>query len=162
MLRLARIVSLLTHPLLIPLGAVFIAYNFDWYIAGSLSEDQMQIIYMVVAFSTLIFPLLNIFLLKWYGVVTSLSMPNRNERHAPYISTIFLFSLGYYMLRKGALPEALFSILTGCIVTLGLVTLINFKWKISAHAAGVFGVIGAVLALFQIHSLGNILLLSIL
>lgn len=159
---LARIVSTVTHPLFIPLAAVYIAYNFDWAINGSLSDDQMQIIYMVVAFSTLIFPLLNILLLKWYGVVSSLSMPHRAERHAPYISTIFFFALGYYMLRKGALPDPLFSILTGSILTLALITLINFKWKISAHSAGIFGLIGALIALFQIHSFGNITLMSIL
>ena len=162
MQKLARIVSALTHPLFIPLAAVFIAYNFDWLINGSLSREQMQIIYMVVAFSTLIFPLLNILLLKWYGVVSSLAMPNRAERHAPYISTIFFFALGYYMLRKGALPDALFSILTGSVLTLTLVALINFKWKISAHAAGISGLIGMLIALFQIHSYGNITLLSIL
>lgn len=162
MQKLARIVSALTHPLFIPLAAVFIAYNFDWYLNGSLSVDQMQIIYMVVAFSTLIFPLLNILLLKWYGVVSSLSMPMRAERHAPYISSIFFFALGYYMLRKGALPDAFFSILTGSILTLALITLINFKWKISAHSAGIFGLIGAVIGLFQIHSFGNTTLLSVL
>ena len=160
--KLARIVSAITHPLLIPLIAVYIAYNFDWFINGSLSGDQMQIVYAVVAFSTMIFPLLNILLLKWYGAVSSLSMPNRTERNAPYISTLFFISLGYYMLRKGALPDALFSILTGIIIILALITLVNFMWKISAHSAGIFGLIGAVIALFQIHSFGNITLLSIL
>ena len=65
------------------------------------------------------------------------------------------------MLRKGALPESLFSILVGCIAVLLLITIINLKWKISAHAAGAFGVIGTVIALFQVHSFGNIILLSI-
>lgn len=162
MRKLARIVSALTHPLFIPLAAVYIAYNFDWFINGSLSDDQIRIVYMIVAFSTLIFPLLNILLLKWYGVVSSLSMPHRAERHAPYISTIFFFALGYYMLRKGALPDAIFSILTGTLLTLALIAVINFKWKISAHAAGIFGLVGVVIGLFQTHSYGNITLLSLL
>ena len=162
MRKLALFISAILHPLFIPLLCVFVAYNFDWFLNGSLSNDQMQIIYLIVGFSTIVFPGVNILLLKWYGVVSSLAMPTRAERNAPFISTIFFFVLGYYMLRKGALPEALFSILVGCIVALILITLINFKWKISAHAAGIFGLIGAVTGLFQLHSFSNITLLCIL
>ncbi len=162
MRRFALFISAILHPLFMPLLCVFIAYQFDWYINGIISADQMQIIYLIVAFSTIVFPGVNILLLKWYGVVTSFSMRNRTERNAPYISTIFFFVLGYYMLRKGALPDSLFSILIGCIATLVLITLINFKWKISSHSAGIFGILGAVIALFRIHSFGNITLLSAL
>jgi len=162
MRKFALIISAFLHPLFMPLLSVFIAYQFDWYIKGIISSDQMNIIYLIVAFSTIVFPGVNILLLKWYGVVTSFSMRERSERNAPYISTIFFFVLGYYMLRKGALPDSLFSILIGCIATLVLITLINFKWKISAHSAGIFGILGAVIALFRIHSFGNVTLLSIL
>jgi len=162
MRKLALILSAVLHPLFMPLLGVFIAYQFDWYLNGIISADQMQIIYLIVAFSTIVFPGVNILLLKWYGVVTSLSMRNRTERNAPYVSTIFFFVLGYYMLRKGALPDSLFSILIGCIATLFFITIINFRWKISAHAAGIFGIIGALIALFRIHSFGNITLLCVL
>ncbi|NEN22093.1 hypothetical protein G3O08_01065 [Cryomorpha ignava] len=162
MRKIAHLISAILHPLFMPLACVFVAYTFDWYINGSLSADQMQIIYLIVAFSTIVFPAVNILLLKWYGVVRTLKMESRAERNAPFISTVFFYGLGYYMLRKGALPESLFSILVGYIAVLLLIIIINFRWKISAHAAGIFGLIGAVVALFQVHSFGNIVLLSIL
>lgn len=161
MRKIAHLISAVLHPLFMPIVSVYIAYTFDWFINGSLTGDQMQIIYLIVAFSTIVFPAVNILLLKWYGVVRSLTMERRAERNAPFISTMFFYALGYYMLRKGALPESLFSILVGCMAVLLLITVINFKWKISAHAAGAFGVIGVVIALFQVHSFGNIILLSI-
>lgn len=161
MRKIALFVSILLHPLFLPLVCIYVAYTFDWYINGVLASDQMRLIYLIVAFSTIVFPAVNILLLKWYGVVKSFSMETRAERNAPFVSTVFFYALGYYMLRKGALPESLFAILMGCMAVLVLIIIINFKWKISAHAAGVFGLIGTVLALFQAHSFGNIVLLSI-
>lgn len=160
--KVARFVSVITHPLLVPLATVYIAYNYDWYINGSLNTEQIRIIYLVILFSSLLFPVLNLLLLKWYGMISSFSLPGRAERYAPYISTLFFFSLGYYMLRKGALPHSLYAILTGGILTLVFVTLINFTWKISAHAAGIFNLIGAVIALFRIHTFSDVALLSLL
>lgn len=162
MQNLARLVSILTHPLLMPLLGVYIAYNYDWYINGSLNDEQIRSVYIVVLISSLLFPVLNLLLLRWYGIITSFSIPARTQRYAPYFSTLFFFSLGYYMLRKGILPYSIYSILTGGILTLLFVMLINFSWKISAHAAGIFSVIGAVIGLFQIHTFSDIALISIL
>lgn len=161
MRNIARFVSVLLHPLFLPLLCIYVAYTFDWYINGLLGPDQMKLIYLIVAFSTIVFPAVNILLLKWYGVVKSFSMETRAERNAPFVSTLLFYALGYYMLRKGALPEPMFSILMGCMAVLVVIILTNLKWKISAHAAGIFGVLGMIIALFQAHSFGNIVLLSI-
>lgn len=162
MQKVARLISVLTHPLFIPLATVYLAYNYDWYINGSLSGEQMKVVYLIIAFSSLLFPILNLMLLRWYGMISSFSMPRRTERYAPYISTLFFFALGYYMLRRGLTPNPILAILTGGIVSLVFVTLINFAWKISAHSTGIFGLIGAMFALFQIHSFSDIALMSVL
>lgn len=162
MQKFAVIISAVLHPLLMPLLAVFIAFEFDWYLSGRLVEDQVNIIYLIIAMSTIAFPGLNILLLKWYGVVSSLSMPVRQERLAPFISTLFFFALGYYLLRKGSLPTAVYSIYLGCTLSLLVLILINFKWKISVHSAGIAGVLGATFALFRIHDFSNLWLISAL
>lgn len=162
MRRLATLISALFHPLLMPLACIFVAYRFDWAVSGAMIPEQILMVYLIVALSTLAFPAVNILLLRWYGVISSFSMPIRAERSAPFISTIFFFALGYYMLRKGNLPDVIYSIMTGSILALIAVTLINFKWKISAHAVGIFGLVGSTVALFQIHNFGNIGLLAVL
>jgi len=162
MRKIAAFISAIAHPLLMPLLAVFIAFNFDWYLAGRLVSDQENIIYLIIAMSTIAFPGLNILLLKWYGVVSSLSMPIRKERSAPFISTLFFFGLGYYLLRKGNLPVPLYSIYLGCCLVLLVLILINFRWKISIHAAGIAGVVGSTIGLFQIHDFSNFWLVAIL
>ncbi|MGB6037740.1 MAG: hypothetical protein WBG42_15805 [Cryomorphaceae bacterium] len=162
MRKIAVFISAIAHPLMMPLLAVFIAFNFDWYLAGRLVSDQENIIYLIIAMSTIAFPGLNILLLKWYGVVSALSMPIRKERSAPFISTLFFFGLGYYLLRKGNLPHPLYSIYLGCCLVLFVLILINLKWKISIHAAGIAGVVGSTIGLFQIHDFSNFWLIAIL
>src|SRR5690606_7565236 len=121
MRKIALFVSVLLHPLFLPLVCIYVAYTFDWYINGMLASDQMQLIYLIVAFSTIVFPAVNILLLKWYGVVKTFSMDSRAERNVPFVSTVFFYALGYFMLRKGALPESLFAILMECMVVLVLI-----------------------------------------
>jgi membrane-associated phospholipid phosphatase len=162
MQRLASIISAVFHPMIMPLAAVFVAANFDWYVKGVSPPGQMRLVFLIIFLSTVAFPGINILLLRWYGVVTSLEMPRRRERAAPYISSAFFFGLGYYLLRKANLPDVIYSILFGCFIALITITLINFAWKISAHATGVFGLVGTTAGLFQVHSFENVFLFSVL
>lgn len=162
MRRIAVITSAVFHPLMMPLLSIFIAFEFDWYLSGRLGSDQENVIYLIIALSTIAFPGLNILLLKWYGVISSLSMPIRKERTAPFISTLFFFGLGYYLLRKGSLPIPIYSIYLGCSLVLLALILINFKWKISIHAAGMAGVVGSAIGLFKIHDFSNFWLIAVL
>lgn len=156
-----KLVSAIAHPLFMPLACIYLGSQYDWYVRGLTDPSNMKLVYFVVALSTIIFPALNIILLKWNGVVNSLEMPTRKERYLPFLSTAFFFCLGYYMLRKAELPNTLYSIFFGSIIGLVLIMLINFKWKISAHATGAFGLVGTTVALFQVHHFGNVPLLCL-
>lgn len=162
MKRWAIAVSAILHPLVMPLACFLIAARFDWYIKGTTDPALLRITFIVVALSTIAFPGLNMLLLRWYGVVSSLEMPGRAERLAPFVSTLFFFVLGYYLLRRGALPPPFYSIFFGSILALLTITLISMRWKISAHATGVAGLLGTAIGLFQLHNYGNIVLLCVL
>ncbi|MEM9053004.1 MAG: hypothetical protein AAGC47_13200 [Bacteroidota bacterium] len=159
MKRLATLTSVVLHPLIMPLTAIFIAFKFDWYLSGRVTSEQEYMIYLIIFLSTIVFPGVNILLLKWYGVISSLSMPLREERFTPFVSTLLFFGMGYYLLRKGSLPASIYSIYLGCGFALLLLVIINSKWKISVHSAGIAGVIGSTIALFQIHHFSNVMLL---
>lgn len=162
MQRAAVIVSAIFHPLLMPLASLYLATQADWYIRGMMQSDQVYLVLIVVALSTVAFPGINVLLLRWYGVLHSLEMPNRKERYAPFLSTLFFFILGYYLLRKGSLPTPFYSIYFGCILALVIVTLINFRWKISVHATGIAGLVGSMVGLFHLHGYAHPVLISVL
>lgn len=155
----ASIISVFFHPLFVALYCVLIAGELDWQISGLLYPDQRRVVYLIVALSTIAFPGANMLLLHWYGAVSSLHMPVRRERFAPYLSSIFFFVLGYILLRRGALPLPIYSIMLGGIITALALVSINLFSKWSAHAAGAAGLLACVLGLFQLHAWQNMGLL---
>lgn len=159
MRRLAAAVSAIFHPLIMPLLCIAIAGEYDWYVRGRINTEQLRITYLVVALSTVAFPGINILLLRWYGAVNSLQLPTRKERFAPFVSSIFFFALGYVLLRRGGLPSPIYSILLGCIASLVVLALINMRIKVSAHAAGIAGLLGCTLALFRLNQWAHLPLL---
>ncbi|MCA1751700.1 MAG: hypothetical protein ABR572_02195 [Cryomorphaceae bacterium] len=162
----AAVISIVFHPLLMPLLCVVFAGQFDPMVSGRVHPEQLRITYIIMALSTIAFPAINVLLLRWYGAVTSFDVQKRTERFAPYISSVFFFVLGYILLRRGALPVSIHAIMLGCTVSLVALTVLNTKLKISAHATGVGGLAGTAVGLFQIHGwfdfglLGLIILLT--
>ncbi len=159
MQRLAAVTSIIFHPLLMPLLCVALAGELDWYVRSQAPQELLNLTYLVVALSTIAFPGLNIILLKWYGALSDLEVRKRQERFIPYISSGFFFILGYVLLRRGALPLPVYAIMIGCISSIALLALLNIRFKMSAHAAGSAGLLGTVLALFQLHGWSDLPLL---
>lgn len=162
MKQAAKVVSFVFHPIIMPLMCIVIGSQFDWYIKGSSSPQQLNLVYIIVALSTIVFPGINVLLLRWYGSLSSLESPLKKERLVPYMSSVFFYILGYYLLRKGGIAQSLYSIFLGAGFTLVIMALISTRWKISAHSAGIFGVIGTVVGLFYVHDFENLFLLSML
>jgi membrane-associated phospholipid phosphatase len=162
MKKAAIIISGIFHPMIMPLVCVLVATKYDWFIAGMLSPEQARVVLLIVGLSTIVFPGINILLLKWYGAIGSLEMPTKKERFAPFASSLFFFGLGYYILRKGIIAESIYAIFFGCILSVVVLFVINAFLKVSAHATGVFGLLGATIGLFSIHDFGNIPLLIFL
>lgn len=120
---------------------------------GTVADARLHIAYIIVALSTIVFPGVNVLLLRWYGAVSSLDVRKRRERFAPYISSFFFFVLGYMLLRRGALPATIEAVMPGTTVTLILLAVINSVMKISAHAAGAGGFAGTVVALSMVYGI---------
>ena len=162
MRALAVSVSVLFHPLFMPLFCVLIAGEMDWAVRSLVHPEQLKLSYLIVALSTIAFPGLNILLLHWYGAVSSIDVVSRKERLLPYLSSLLFFILGYILLRRGALPVSIYSIMLGCISSVSILALVSLKIKASAHAAGIAGCLGVCLALFQLHSWHELALLMVL
>jgi hypothetical protein len=72
-------------------------------------------------------------------------METTRERVIPFLST-FMYYLALFYLFYSAQFSAVFIILIlGAALSIFCTLLINFKWKISAHAVGTGGIIGALM-----------------
>lgn len=146
-LRVARIISLLFHPLIVPTLGFLLLFNSQAYFAVMLNSTIKMAIYAIVVFNTLIIPALLALYLKRTGTIASLEMETPEERKLPYLFTACLYVVTYYLLRKVNLPPLLYLFLLGATLALIVTILINLKWKISAHMVGWGGLTGAVIGL---------------
>lgn len=150
---IAKVISYLFHPLLIPTIGLWFIFRSPSYISFIVTSELQRALYIVVFIVTFVFPVLSSLLLLILGRIRSLEMETPEERRIPYLLTAIYYSLGYYMLTtKVPLPEQLNLLLLGASISVVLTMLINIKWKISAHTIGVGGLIGALLGFaHQLH-----------
>lgn len=83
-------------------------------------------------------PLLILFGFLRYGKISSLHIPRRENRHAPFLLGIFSYLGGYLMMVHelgfaGLSQAAAFALMLSGLLTAG----INLYWKISIHATAV-------------------------
>ncbi|MDY0084962.1 MAG: hypothetical protein RBR84_03485 [Bacteroidales bacterium] len=161
---IAKILSVLFHPLLIPVWAYFaliwqadlillrIPYNMIWKLAG------------LIFMTTFLFPLSIIYLMLRFGLISSLQMPLRQERIAPLLITAVFFYLTYYLLKHLQIAPVLYVYMLGATLLAIIASAISLWWKISLHMIGLGAITGtfAGLVLLSPESFHLLLILSVL
>lgn len=154
----AKTISYLFHPLIIPTLSLWFLFNASPYIDFVITPQLQWALYVVVFIATFIFPVLTSVLLLFLGKIKSLEMESPEERRLPFLLTSLYYTAGYYLLiTKIPLPIQVNLLLLGANSAVLITMLINLKWKISAHAIGIGGLIGALLGL-SIHLQLNMLI----
>jgi membrane-associated phospholipid phosphatase len=151
---IAKFISFLFHPLVLPIFAVTLIFYFPSWISNYIFEYKKTII-LIIALLTFIIPLLILLILLNLRVITSLNLSIRRERYIPYSVIAFIYTGGYFILNHFPLgiPAAVLNfILIADIVIVILMTL-NFRYKISAHMAG----IGSFMSFFYVFLLKEVL-----
>lgn len=159
---IARILSTVLHPLLVPLYGmlmvVFYSYMtfFPWKLKGFLLG--------IVALFTLVIPMISIVLLRAMKLIHSVSLNERRDRKLPYLISVISYIFCAVLLYRINVPLWLIGFMGGGILSLIIAALITIRWKISAHLTGMGGLLGCALFLTQAFSMLPlwILLLTIL
>ncbi len=157
----ARWISILLHPLFMPVYTLVLAFRLDFNLSFFLPPVVLWVTLGMVFVMTVLFPLTSVLMLLRGGLVETLEMRTRKERIAPYVMTLFYYSLAYWLLRKTEHHGATYAMLFGAILAVGLTTVITLRWKISAHMVGIGGLLGALTGLFLLHGTFNIQVLAI-
>lgn len=101
--------------------------------------------------STAVIPGLFIYLLVRNGAAGDIELSDRKERLVPYLIIITSILVCIFFLYKMLMPLWLLAMLIGACVALVIALVINFYWKISAHAIGIGGLLGGVMGVARIH-----------
>ena len=142
---LSQICSIVLYPMLMPMYGISL---FCWALKHLLPQLPSTYIWFSLVGTgilTLIIPIILLLILKYRGQIDSLQIENPTQRTLPYIYTLFCYGFWAYFLRVTLqLPVFLLLVVIGAIVALLAVTIINRKWKISAHLAGIGGLLGGI------------------
>lgn len=163
MRAVAKALSVVLHPVWMPTAIVVLAFSLHPYLAlRFIGDGRIDVLYTMVFVMTAVFPLLSVWMFKRGGMVRDWTMPLREERTLVYAITLMYCGMCYWLLRRTAGHPMVLSLFLGGCVVLAAVLLINLRWKISAHMAGICGLLGALLALMLLQGVQAPLLFAAL
>jgi membrane-associated phospholipid phosphatase len=145
----ALVITVVFQPLLMP-SLVFGLILFAVPEATSIPEGFKLRIFYLIVLSTLLIPMVTIIGLKLSGVLKSLHMPEIKDRAVPFLITClyFLFTC-YFLYQKSDLDAILWKGMGVISISVIVLTLVSFFWKMSAHMTGLGGVLAVLLVLWK-------------
>ncbi|MEL7001628.1 MAG: hypothetical protein AAFN93_02710 [Bacteroidota bacterium] len=146
--RVAEIISYVFHPMLMCTILVGLLYLFAPTIISPLDQSSILYVLSIIFLLTYIIPILSIGVLKITSSISSMKLENRKERLTPFIFISAYYGLTTYMfvVRLGldGVIMVIFSTITLLII---LLTIITTFFKISVHSAGIWGLLGFLVAI---------------
>lgn len=144
----SNILSWVLVPLFMPVYGLIFAFGLSMLDVIPMSM-RVRFVFIIAGINCLI-PALLVALLKLLGYVNDIGLNGQRERLIPYMITIICMGASsWFMAIKGA-PLWLCMFYVGGAVA-GLINfIINFKWKISAHAAGIAGIIALLIRMEKV------------
>jgi len=145
----ANFLSTVLSPLLMPTYGVFLVL---WVSVLCLLPYGTRVAVLLICMGiTCILPLIFLSVLRHFKLVKNLHVDIREQRFIPYLFTVLCYAVAAYYLYYCHSPQWFVMFMVGSAITVLLMALINLKWKISAHMAGIGGVVAL---LYQLHVQG--------
>ena len=145
----ANALSNALSPMMMPTYGVFLTL---WVSVLCLLSYGTRVTVLLMCMGiTCILPLIFLSVLHHFKLVKDFQVSQRKERLIPYLFTALCYAVAAYYLFYRHSPQWFVMFMVGSAVTVLVVAIINLKWKISAHMAGIGGIIALV---YQIHVQG--------
>ena len=150
MLRVARITSIVFTPFSIPFLAFLVLFLFSYL-------RIMPILYKgivlgIVYCFTILTPTITIFLFRKINGFARQELSERKKRYVPILLTIISYVFCLLMMRKRNIPWYMTGIIFVSLVISIICILVNLKWKLSEHMAGMGGIIGGLVSFSALFS----------
>ena len=146
MVRVAKVLSIIFHPLLIPTFGFLILFNSGTYLSF-LDFEFKRMIFFLVVLSTLIIPLLLTLFLYYQKLLYSFNLSERRERYIPLIIVLVFYVFCYILLKRAPVPHHYHAFCFATVITTLLTLAVTLKWKVSFHMIGLGGLTGMIVFL---------------
>lgn len=134
----ALLIAILFHPLFLFFYSICLFLQLLPH-----SESGNPELFAALFIATILIPFALILLCRAAGLISSLQMPERKDRHLPHLLTFIVYIGAFFFLKKELQQTPVAAgMLVGTVLCLGLTGLITLFWKISSHMAGIGGFSG--------------------
>lgn len=145
--RLSNVISWVFVPLLMPVYGILLIFSLSFL---TYAPFATKLVFTLIVFgANFVVPMLLVILLKKLGLINDIGLNGRKERLIPYIITIVCMAgTGLFLYIKMA-PIWVAMFYEGGALAALINLIINFRWKISAHAAGIAGVVAMLIQVIK-------------
>ena len=150
MLRVARVTSIVFTPFSIPFLAFLVLFLFS-YLRIMPMVYKLIVLGIVYCF-TILTPTITIFLFSKINGFARQELGERKKRFVPILLTIISYVFCLLMMRKLNIPWYMTGIIFVSLVISIICILVNLKWKLSEHMAGMGGIIGGLVSFSALFS----------
>lgn len=155
LIRIAQIISALFTPFSIPFLAFLILFLFSYL---HIMPLQYKLIVLGVVYCfTILMPTLTIFIFRKINGFTPQDLVERKHRFVPFLLTIASYVFCLIMMHRLNIPWYMTGIILASLLMLVICVIVNLKWKLSEHMAGVGAIVGGLVsfsALFGYNPIG--------
>lgn len=145
--RCANWLSWILVPLMMPVYGIILIFSLSIL---KIAPFSTKLTFTLIVFGiNLVVPMILVLLMKRLGMIQDVGLNGRKERLIPYIiSIICLGGTGLFLYFKGA-PLWVAMFYAGGALAALINLLVNFRWKISAHAAGIAGIVAMLIQIMK-------------
>lgn len=144
LIKVAKVTSWVLTPFSIPFLAFLILFLFS-YLRIMPLNFKLIVLGIVYCF-TILMPTITIFLFRKINGFASEDMSDRKKRYIPFILTITSYAFCLLMMHRLNIPWYMTGIILAALVVQVISVIVNLKWKLSEHMAGMGGIIGGLIS----------------
>jgi membrane-associated phospholipid phosphatase len=160
---LAKILSFVFHPLLLPTyGVAIIMFANPYWFTGF--KNGLISVLLIIFLQTFIFPLITVLLMKALHFIDDIYLRNQKQRFVPFIATMTFYFWCFLVIKSQQFPNSVLWLMLGSCITAALAFIANISIKISLHTMGMASLIcvAAHAALVSFSDFTPVLILIIL
>ena len=144
LIRTARVISAIFTPFSIPFLAFLILFLFSYL---RIMPIQYKLIVLGVVYCfTILMPTLTIFLFRKINGFSPEDLGERKRRFMPFLLTIPSYVFCLVMMHRLNIPWYMTGIILAALIMMVICIVVNLKWKLSEHMAGVGAIVGGLVS----------------
>ena len=144
LIRTARVISAIFTPFSIPFLAFLILFLFS-YLRIMPIQYKLLVLGVVYCF-TILMPTLTIFLFRKINGFSPEDLGERKRRFMPFLLTITSYVFCLVMMHRLNIPWYMTGIILAALIMMVICIVVNLKWKLSEHMAGVGAIVGGLVS----------------